>query len=230
MKKILFAILPPWLLSRILEWKERIKVGNRGVYFSQFGEDIVLQYLTRSKKMGYYVDVGANHPIRHSNTYLLYTRGWNGINVEPDPFSISLLRRKRARDINIQCGIGNAGKATFYRFSNSRMNSFSKEAADEAKRRGYHLIEEITVPLVPLSKILEDNPLPSLDVMNIDAEGYDLEILKSNDWSRFRPTLIVVEIYNLDFENPKADPVYNFLRSEGYSLVARTGYSAIFRS
>jgi len=53
------------------------------------GEDVfVNNYL--KKKIGFYVDVGAYHPLELNNTYLLYKKGWNGINIDINSTHINL--------------------------------------------------------------------------------------------------------------------------------------------
>src|SRR5262245_33776458 len=54
--------------------------------FSEQGEDIVLFHALRDAlKLEHpvYMDVGAAHPVRSNNTYLLYTTGGHGVLVEP---------------------------------------------------------------------------------------------------------------------------------------------------
>jgi FkbM family methyltransferase len=228
MKHYLYKAFPVPILSRLLEWKERIQIGNGKTYYSQFGEDILLQKFF-PEGSGHYVDVGANHPIRNSNTHLLYKRGWSGINIDPDPFSIALLKNKRKRDINLQCGIGDKGSQTLYRFSDSRVNTFSEDAAKEHIKNGLQLLEKLPISMYPLSEILEKNPLPSFDVLTVDAEGFDLKVLQSNDWDRYRPTLVLAESWYFDMSNPGEDKVYALLFSKGYQLIARAGYTSIFK-
>ena len=59
------------------------------ISFSQYGEDILLRDLFRTELMeldsGFYVDVGAFHPFRFSNTAFLYIMGWNGLNIDANP-------------------------------------------------------------------------------------------------------------------------------------------------
>ena len=73
--------------------------------YSQEGEDLIINRLIDSKKNGFYIDIGAHHPFRFSNTYKFYKMGWNGINIDAMPGSMKLFREKRPRDINIECGI-----------------------------------------------------------------------------------------------------------------------------
>src|ERR1043166_3890830 len=98
--------------------------------FSSAGEDMVLRHLIGSDKMdGFYVDVGAYHPIRGSNTYFFYLHGWSGINIDANPGSKRVFDQQRPRDINLGIGVSrNAGTMPYYVISeDSTMNSFSRE-------------------------------------------------------------------------------------------------------
>ena len=69
-----------------------------------------------------------------------------------------------------------------------------------------------------------------IDLLSIDTEGYDLEVLKTNDWIRFRPEVIIVENENVDFDKLLEDPIYAYLQEKGYILHAYTGLSMIFKT
>lgn len=85
--------------------------------FSQEGEDVILQDLFLKKKKGTYIDIGAHHPKRFSNTYFYYRRGWRGINIDAQPGSMNLFNIYRKKDINIECGIGlESGNLDYYIF------------------------------------------------------------------------------------------------------------------
>lgn len=75
--KILKRIPPSWR-HRVVELKNRIWGGWRHHYYSHCGEDVFVDAYFRNKKQGFYVDVGAHHPKRYSNTALLYERGGGG--------------------------------------------------------------------------------------------------------------------------------------------------------
>ena len=72
------------------------------ICYSQNGEDLILNRFLENKKNGFYIDIGAHHPIRFSNTYLFYKKGWRGINIDAMPGSMDLFNKIRSRDINIE--------------------------------------------------------------------------------------------------------------------------------
>jgi len=53
--------------------------------FSQSHQDLFALYMNRKKKNGTFLEIGANHPITHNNTYLLESQyQWKGLMVEYD--------------------------------------------------------------------------------------------------------------------------------------------------
>ena len=102
---IKYALPSP--LRKILS-RARHKVSPRYARdsYSQEGEDLIMEHFLFCKPTGFYVDVGAHHPKKYSNTYRLYRRGWRGINIDANPGSMVEFRRVRPRDINVEAGVG----------------------------------------------------------------------------------------------------------------------------
>jgi FkbM family methyltransferase len=224
-------MLPASWRHQAVEIKNKLWGGFRHHYYSQFGEDIALQSLLKGKT-GFYVDVGANHPKRYSNTQLLYERGWHGINIEPNRSAVREFKRQRKRDIIVHCGVGSVEEMrTYYRFSDPAYNTFSKEAADALKEKKWLTpLESEEVPMRPLATILKQY-LPhgvQVDFLNVDAEGGDLDVLQSNDWTQFAPQVICVEARGFDVERADESSVYRYLAHLGYHLTSFIGPTLIF--
>lgn len=163
-----------------------------GVTYAQHGEDlIVLNILSRiGIQKPSYLDIGANHPTNISNTALMYERGSRGINVEPDPDQFSEIERQRRGDVNLNVGVApTAGSKRFYRTKEPGRNSFVRELAKPHK-----ITAEIEVPVVTVMGIIADNGGVFPDFMSIDAEGMDLDILRSADFSAVFPKVVCVEV------------------------------------
>jgi hypothetical protein len=73
-------------------------------YWSQYGEDIVLDRVLNLKRKGFFVDVGCYHPVQYSNTYKLYRLGWRGINIDLDAIKIEAFNLRRPGDVNMGSG------------------------------------------------------------------------------------------------------------------------------
>ncbi|MDR3717137.1 MAG: FkbM family methyltransferase [Puia sp.] len=194
---------------------------------------MILSRFYDEKSAGFYVDIGAHHPIRFSNTYKFYRRGWNGLNVDATPGSMNIFRYLRPRDINIEAAIGSEGQhLTFYEFDEPALNTLSAEVAKERNGGRYHIVRE--TPLITQSMAgLLDVYVPGnirIDFLSIDVEGLDCEVLSSNDWGRYRPELILAECFGVStIEEVAAEPVYRLLSSYGYKMVAKTVNTVIFR-
>jgi FkbM family methyltransferase len=227
------------MLSKILKMTGLPEYLHRSNSYSQDGEDMVLKTFFEDKTKyykGFYVDVGAHHPFRFSNTAYFYQRGWRGINIEPGQNLIRNFKRYRKRDINLNMGItGQASELTFYIFNDQALNSFDRELSLSRHKdtSPYRIVKELKIKTSPLSDIL-DKYLPEnqkIDFLSIDAEGLDLEILKSNNWEKYTPDFILAEQNLREFavESMKTDEIYNYLNKNSYKMVARTKRTSIFQ-
>src|SRR5262245_11707880 len=103
------AAVPAAVRDRIALARSRLTPFTGSSYYSGEGEDAVilswLRYHGSEMSKIRYVDVGAAHPVRLSNTYNLYRLGARGILVEPDPMLARRLRRARPNDIVIEAGV-----------------------------------------------------------------------------------------------------------------------------
>lgn len=193
--------------------------------YSQEGEDLILERLFEKQNGGFYIDVGAHHPRRFSNTYLFYKRGWHGINIEPNPHALKLFQRHRRRDINLGYGVADTeGQLSYFMFNEPALNSFDRILSEQRQGNRYRIIDTKTIAVRRLSGILEEF-MPGqthIDFMSIDVEGYDLQVLKSSDWARFRPTCVLVESPGFDLGTPRGEPIHSFLDQQNYALFAKT--------
>lgn len=199
--------------------------------YSQEGEDLFLARLLADRSSGFYVDVGALHPVRFSNTYLLYKRGWSGINIDATPGSMESFKRLRPGDMNIECMISSdPSPRYYYEFEEPALNTMSEKLVRQREMEGHRVVRRLLLQPTPLAAVLE-NYLPAhtvIDVMSVDVEGSDLAILKSNDWDRFRPRIVIAELLGTSLENISQCEIYQFLASHDYELVAKLFNSAIF--
>lgn len=192
----------------------------------------MLGWLFHDRRNGFYVDVGCHHPYRFSNTAMLHDeQGWSGINIDVDERATAMFRVARPNDINLTLGIaGEAGRRTVTIFDEGAINSFDRTAASHPAWS--HIPrQDHDVEVKPLGALLHQI-LPSgqrIDFLNIDAEGLDVEILASNDWSAFRPEAIAVEVHGFDLNDPDANATFRFLRQQGYRLISHVAVTSIYR-
>ena len=202
--------------------------------YSQEGEDLVLRRLFEHQPKGVYVDVGAHHPFRFSNTCLLYQRGWHGINIDALPGSMALFDRFRPRDINLEVGVGTevSESLRFFMFEEPALNTFDADLARQRQESGWPLQGTTAIKCLTLAHLLERElprlPANEIDLLSIDVEGLDLDVLRSNDWTRFRPKALVVEVLDQDLSGVAASEVGHFCSSVGYRAFSKLHHTVVF--
>ena len=167
--------------------------------FSQVGEDVILGGFMTQKQKGFFVDIGAFHPYMLSNTFRFYRNGWSGINIDAAPGSMEAFKKLRPRDINIEAAISETPEQLTYYYlgAGNSMNTFSKEFLTKLGAES-QIKKEIAIITKRLDSILEQHTGGrEINVMSIDVEGLELSVLKSNNWDKFRPQLILLESFEL---------------------------------
>jgi FkbM family methyltransferase len=200
--------------------------------YSQEGEDILIKNLFPFDYVGFYVDVGAYHPMEYSNTYYFYRRGWRGINIDAMPGSMNLFRKHRKRDINLELAIADEKKSiTYHQFNDPALNTFSEQHKEAAFESGkFHVISTVEVQTSTLEEVfniwLPANTM--IDLLDIDVEGYDLKVLRGNNWEKHRPKIILVESLRFEGNDNDDTQITNYLSVFGYLLIAKTIRTLIF--
>jgi len=222
-------------------------LGNKKAYletncfnksYSHDGNDAVLltYYEENQNYKGFYIDLGALHPKHFSNTQLFYEKGWSGINIDATPGSMELFRKMRKRDINLEAGVSEKqDELIYYIFEESALNSFDLNLSEQRIRDGWVLKDKKKIKTFPINYLL-DKYMPinthHIDFIDIDIEGFELQILESLDFSKYAPDFFLIEdlyfAYNDIFEC-KNSPIFHFLNNKGYILIAKTKKSFIYQ-
>jgi FkbM family methyltransferase len=230
LKKIIKKFIPHKYHSNIV----KIIKGYGTLSYSQEGEDLLLKRLFESKNTkGYFVDVGAHHPKRFSNTYLFYKMGWQGINIDAMPGSMKLFDSLRPNDINIEKPISDTKQIlTYYAFEEPALNTLSMDLGEYRITEAHNkLLFKREIETDTLESILEQY-LPinkTIDFLSIDVEGLDFQVLKSNNWFKYKPTVVVVEAYESSLIEVMGSEIYLYLTNFGYEIVAKTPNSVIYK-
>jgi FkbM family methyltransferase len=178
--------------------------------FAQNGEDLLAWNYFERKTDGFFVEVGANHPTRLSQTWFLEQRGWCGILVEPLPACCEELRalRKNSRVVEAAAG-AQTGEAVL-----------NVAAADVWSHLGpsndTEVVARIRVAVRTLDDILTECQAPHLDLLSVDTEGMELEVLRGLNLEKHRPSLLLVE------DHMDTLDVFFYLKRHGYKLIQRT--------
>jgi FkbM family methyltransferase len=195
--------------------------------YAMDGEDIAIDQYIKKKNKGFYVDIGAHHPIHRNNTQLLYNRNWEGINIDVNQFSIDLFNFLRPKDLNLLIAISDQeGEVTFYYQKNfSQLNTTDKKIAHEHFNGNF---KERSVKCQTIQNILNNSKYKGMkiDFLNIDVEGAEMKVLKTLNFEIYDPSIICIEILGyreLDSSEReiqiKNDEIYTYLVSKNYKKV-----------
>ncbi len=218
-----------------VDYRNAEKLKFSQLSFAQESEDLVLNKIFGNQSSGFFIDIGANHPVRFSNTWFFYKKGWRGVNIEPNPEMFKLLQQYRPHDLNLNIGISDKkGLLNYFMFNEPALNTFSEYERDQYLQKSeYFLKKEMKVGVDTLESVLKENNISrnqAIDFMTIDAEGFDLKVLQSFDISEYAPKVILIEILEiksiLDVVN---NDIYVYLTSKNYYLFLRTGNTFIFK-
>lgn len=179
---------------------------------------------------GTYVDVGAHHPWRFSNTYWFYRQGWSGLNIDATPGSMDAFRRARPRDRNVEAAVAGAVRTTtFFVLDEPALNTFDPAALERATAAGYRVVEERELMTTTLGDLLREHlPGGRIDFLSVDVEGFDAEVLESNDWDAFSPEIVLAETLGQTLDDVQASPVARVLADRSYKLLSKTANTSIF--
>ncbi len=200
--------------------------------YSQEGEDLIIARLNRSNE-GFFVDIGAHHPTRFSNTYKLYRKGWRGINIDPLPGGMLSFKKLRPDDINLEIAISDTEEGAslkYYMFDEPAFNSLEARNIEDAEAFGAILTGTADVPARSIRSVLDANSsvFTDIDLLTIDVEHHELNILESFPFDTYKPKCIVVEIKGLALARLDSSPIYALLSGYGYELRSYLFHSAVF--
>ena len=237
LKKVLFKVLPPKIqfnirssiLGQIIILIKSYQVSLKSnEFYSQFGEDTILEKYLQEHK-GFYLDIGSGDPVRGSNTFFLYKKGWSGILIDPltrNIFSSKIIRRK---DKTIQGLVGATNKSypffEMYPYEYSTTNNeIVKDLIDKGRAK---LVKKLQLNTFSVSELKLNINLDQPSLLSVDCEGLDLEVLKTIDLKTIKFRVICVE--DFDF-NPvsKSSAINQYLSENGYEIVDRAGPSSIY--
>ena len=158
-------------------------------------EDVLLRRLFPDRTKGFFVDVGAEHPVLGNDFYGLYELGWHGINIEPNPSYFGLLEQHRSRDQNLQVALSDVSgqELVFFEVADTGLSTCDPDQADVYATQGYR-IKQHNVRTLTLNDVLGTAALPHIDILKVDVEGFEERVLVGNDWTKFRPSVIMVEV------------------------------------
>lgn len=234
------------IMAQFVQLKEQDVLGesadNENVIkksTSQSGEDMISEYVVRvlgkNLKQVTYLDLGANHAKLYSNTYHFYQKGVRGVLVEANPALIGELKLFRAGDVILnRCVASTSGETVdFYVLNGDGLSTPDKAGAEAAIAENPTLKIERVVPVrtITVEEILETYFDQAPTIVNLDIEGEEMNVLRSIDFTKYRPLLIIIETipYRKHLVvGEKNQEIVAFMREKNYVEYAFTGINSIF--
>lgn len=164
------------------------------VSYAQNFEDVLLWRALKNVQSGFYIDVGAADPREGSVTQAFYERGWNGINVEPEPTYAERLKAERPRDVNLAIAAGSErGTTVFHRIAGTGLSTLNRETAELHSKSDFPSYEEMEVEVRTIFEIWTSNGSPEVHFLKIDVEGAERNVLQGCCLDMLRPWIVVIE-------------------------------------
>lgn len=182
--------------------------------YSQFGEDLIVREFFAQRTDGFFVEVGANDPVKFSQTWLLEQYGWSGLLVEPLAERCARLRVARQRSRVHQVAVGAPAQRGHLELQVPPDDMFASLCPRDKSPMA---VKTETVQVRTLDDVLASEGNPAVDFISIDVEGLELEVLQGFALARYRPRLLLME------DHLKSLAVHVHLTAHGYELVKRTG-------
>lgn len=210
--------------------------GALRIHFGQWGEDVIVRKTfrkTAKRNSGFYMDVGAYHPFRQSNTAHLWCLGWNGVNVDANRRTIDVFNKVRRGDVNVWSAVVSdevaASNETVSYYSQRNLDLEATILPEMAEERGRHKVEQ--VPCVSLRMLIDTygpKAEDGIDFLNIDIEGLDEDAVASVDqWSTL-PRVIAIETYARTIPDVLETGIHRHLTAAGYDYRHQIGLTSIY--
>lgn len=201
--------------------------------FSQEGEDIILDRLIDEKnKNKLYLDIGSGHPIKYSNTYMLYLKGFRGVIVDANKKNIELHQIIRPKDIRFNYILSkDKSEVDFFIYKQSELNTINKKRVSYLKQKKINFIKKKRIKsknsMVFFNKDIK-HLMKNFFYLNIDVEGSELDIINSINWKILKPKIITIEILNTELEYLKKNKIYKKLNDNGYRVYSKLYNTFLF--
>jgi FkbM family methyltransferase len=198
------------------------------ISYAQNGEDAVLARLFTSNH-GYYVDLGAGHPVLDSTTKHFSDRGWRGLNIEPLPEHFVLLQAYRPRDVCRQVAVSDrAGTVTLHIDPAETRGCSTTIPSYVAPMSGGLPVDTIEVEAVRLTDLLHEHGVETIDLLKMDVEGAEAAIINDTDWDAIRPRALVIEATLPNTATPTHEQWESVLLAAGYVCTLFDGLNRFY--
>lgn len=200
------------------------------LFFSQSGQDRVIDRILQGKRDGVFVDIGGYDGVTGSNTlFFEIFRNWTGVLIEPSAQQLKRAQTVRKCPCLGYAVAGKTGKADFMEVTSGYMqmsgflDSYDTNTLAQVRANPSHQEVIHRLPKKTLQAILREQKLKKIDYLSLDVEGAELDILQG----------FAFEKYDIDFmsieNNLQSSDLPEFMRTKGYELIEFTGVDDIYR-
>ena len=210
-------------------------IKYRGIFlkkqYSKNGEDQYLKKIFKNINKGTYLDIGAYHPYRASNTCLLYKKGWSGINVDINKESIDLFNIARPKDINLNIAIGDKNKVQTFYYKKQRhpMNTLNKEFAENYFYKKKMHIKKKKIITKTFDYLIKNSK--NVDLLDIDVEGNEYEVIKKINFKKINFKIILIELTHFNKVSIKnSKKIKYLLLKANYKYVRSFGETSVYKN
>jgi FkbM family methyltransferase len=200
------------------------------ISYAQNFEDVMLWRALKHVEQGFYVDIGAQHPVTDSVSLVFYEHGWKGVHIEPSPRYAGLLREHRPDEVVIQAAIGTKSEElTFYEIPETGLSTADEAIARRHQNDGFS-VRNIVVPSLTLDEALAPFAGREIHWLKIDVEGYERQVIEGWETKSIKPWIVMIEStlpLSQTMSNEEWEPM---VLSKGYQFAYFDGLNRFFVS
>jgi len=207
-----------------------IMLGEGGSYFSQAGQDRVIDRLLQEKTGGVFADIGGYDGVTGSNSLFFEVfRGWSGILVEPSPTQLRKAEQVRRCPCLGYAVAGEAADMAFmeitegYTQMSGFLDSYDRDLLTQVRGDARHKEVIHQLQAKPLADILTEAGLSQIDYLSLDVEGGEMDILQSFPFDSFD-----IEFWSIE-NNNQSSQLPELMQDRGYDLIEFAGVDDLFR-
>lgn len=197
-------------------------------FYSQIEQDkYYIENIINYKPNGIFIEIGGYDGITGSNTYFLEKNlNWSGIIIECNPIMVQKCKENRNCIIcdkaiykesnkEIEIVIPEGKEIVGGKEQLAGIKEYIKPESLNAFKDSYKQQKTITVNTININDLLEQNNIYEIDYVSLDIEGYELEVLKTWNFEKFKVKYLTIEHGNVIHYQKQ---IREFLLSKGFSF------------